>query len=141
MISRNAVAVLVLASTALSVAVAETTTTQSAGVDEENARRICRENLSKIDGSKEQFALEHKVPIRSEITWQNLLDPGNTGLLGRGYLRREPVCPSGGKYTINVIGSDPKCSLAKSKGHVLAGSSAEVHETTSTAPAAAGQSQ
>lgn len=82
------------------------------GTDAAKQARICQENLAKIDGSKEQFALEYKLPNSSAVTWQNLIDPGATGQLGKGYLKRKPVCPSGGTYSINAIGKDPTCSIA-----------------------------
>ena len=76
----------------------------------ENSRgRACQENLSKIDGSKEQYALEFNLSNGSTVTMDNLLTPGSAAS-GQGYLKKTPICPSSGTYTTNIIGTDPTCS-------------------------------
>jgi prepilin-type N-terminal cleavage/methylation domain-containing protein len=72
----------------------------------ENARgRACQENLSKIDGAKEQYALEKRLSNGSAA-------PLMTDLAGtRQYIKQEPRCPSGGSYDILPIGTDPTCSI------------------------------
>ena len=78
----------------------------------ENSRgRACQENLTKIDGSKEQYALEFRVSNGATIDMDNLLNPNGSGV-GTGYLKREPVCPGGGSYTVNVVGTDPTCDAS-----------------------------
>jgi prepilin-type N-terminal cleavage/methylation domain-containing protein len=67
--------------------------------------RACQENLSKIDGSKEQLALETDLAVGAAVAWADLVT-GN-----EGYLKNEPTCPGGGAYTIGVIGTDPTCSV------------------------------
>ena len=77
----------------------------------ENSRgRACQENLTKIDGSKEQYALEFKLANGAAVTVAQLLDPNGSGA-GTGYLKREPICPGGGSYTINNVGTDPTCNI------------------------------
>ena len=77
----------------------------------ENSRgQACQENLSKIDGAKEQYALEFKVSNGATVAFTDLTNPGSAGS-GEGYLKTEPKCPAGGSYTIEVIGKDPECSI------------------------------
>jgi RNA polymerase sigma-70 factor, ECF subfamily len=71
----------------------------------------CRDNLQRIQGAKQQWALEFKKPNGTQVTWQNLLDPDNSGRVGQGYLRTSKVCPSGGEYSLNPVGQAPTCSL------------------------------
>ena len=103
-------------------------------VDESKNARACQENLSKLDGAKEQFALEYKSRNGAPVMWQNLLDPEATGKLGMGYLKSKPVCPSGGTYTLNNIGTDPTCSIGITKGegrfHTLDGTADGTAPTT-----------
>jgi len=86
----------------------------------ENARgRACQENLSKIDGAKEQYAIEKKVANAVAIEMTSL-----TGTNGTGYLKQEPKCPAGGTYTVGNVGADPTCSYTATSTwavkHVLA---------------------
>jgi hypothetical protein len=70
----------------------------------ENSRsQACLENLTKLDGAKEQWALENKKPNGAEVKMEDLVGEN-------GYIKREPVCPRGGTYTLGVIGEDPTCS-------------------------------
>jgi prepilin-type N-terminal cleavage/methylation domain-containing protein len=91
----------------------------------ENSRgRACQENLSKIDGSKEQYALEFKLSNGGTVTSDDLLNPPNTTTGAKqGYLKSWPKCPSGGTYSIAVIGDDPACSIGTTNSpfepHVL----------------------
>jgi hypothetical protein len=64
----------------------------------------CISNLLTIDGAKQQWALENKktetdTPTREDISV---------------YLKNSvlPVCPAGGTYEINPVGTDPTCSIA-----------------------------
>jgi len=74
----------------------------------ENARgRACQENLSKIDGAKEQYALENRVPNNATIQSTALVS-GTTG-----YLKSMPVCPATPTaYEINAIGVAPTCAYS-----------------------------
>ena len=75
----------------------------------ENSRgRACQENLAKIDGSKEQYALEFKLGNGAAVTLAQLVDPGSGA--GTGYLKKLPTCPSSGTYGVGLIGVDPTCS-------------------------------
>lgn len=66
-------------------------------------RNACQENLSKIDGAKQQWALETNKSAAAAPTWADLVGQNL-------YIRQTPVCPSGGTYTINSVASDPACS-------------------------------
>lgn len=65
--------------------------------------RKCQENLSKIEGAKEQYALEHNVDPSITPLWTDLLRATQ-------YLKRKPVCPNGGTYKINDLNSVPECN-------------------------------
>ena len=73
----------------------------------ENSRgRACQENLTKIDGAKEQLALEDKLG-------QGDPEPATTDLYGNSkYVKNTPTCPAGGTYTIGTIGTDPTCDYS-----------------------------
>jgi len=91
----------------------------------ENSRgQACQENLSKIDGAKEQYALEFKLSNGGTVTMAQLIDPpGATAGQKQGYLKAQPACPSGGTYSVNAIGTNPTCSIGSSNApftpHVL----------------------
>ncbi len=68
-----------------------------------SAQRSCQENLTKIDGAKEQWALEFRQGA--------LATPGPGDLYGPDrYVKSEPQCPTGGTYTINNMSVRPECS-------------------------------
>jgi len=67
--------------------------------------RACAENLQKIDGAKEQWALENQKNTTHTPTATDLYGPTL-------YIRSEPDCPAGGTYTINAVGTTPGCSLS-----------------------------
>lgn len=78
----------------------------------ENSRgQACQENLSKIDGAKEQYALEFKLSNGSDISMDWLVTP-NGCASGSGYLKKTPECPSNGSYETNAIGTAPTCSIS-----------------------------
>jgi hypothetical protein len=73
--------------------------------------RACQENLQKLDGAKEQWALDNRKNTGDTPTSDDLFGVDK-------YIRREPICPAGGTYTLNPIGTDPTCTLAP-QGHDL----------------------
>jgi prepilin-type N-terminal cleavage/methylation domain-containing protein len=77
--------------------------------------RNCQENLTKIDGAKEQMALEANLAPGAAVTMAQLTDSDS----GNGYLKKEPKEPSGGTYAVGNIGVDPTCSTGY-PGHSLA---------------------
>ncbi len=72
--------------------------------------RACQENLQKIDGAKEQWALENN---QAEAAACDLA----TDIVANDYLKKAPTCPESGTYTANAIGTDPSCSIGGE--HVL----------------------
>jgi len=74
----------------------------------ESHRRTCQENLTKIDGAKEQLALEKNLKPMDTATSESLIKGT--------FLEKMPVCPDGGVYTIGPIGQSPVCSF---DGHNL----------------------
>ena len=86
--------------------------------------RACQENLSKIDGAKEQYALEFKLSNGGAVTMAELVDPPNANAGdGEGYLKSTPNCPSSGTYTENVVGEAPTCDIGSTNSpfepHIL----------------------
>ena len=79
----------------------------------ETARaKACQENLQKIDSAKEQWALENNLSngYSTGLSDDSWLDDSN--IVGpNGYIKKKPICPAGGTYTVNPIGSDPVCSI------------------------------
>lgn len=75
--------------------------------------KSCQENLTKIDGAKEQWALENNKSPGASVTTDNIVQSD-----GEGYLKSMPKEPSGGTYTVNTIGTDPTCSTGY-PGHAL----------------------
>lgn len=67
--------------------------------------RSCQENQYKIDGAKEQWALENRMSATDTPTWEVLI--GNTR-----YIRKSPACPATGTYTLNMVSMHPTCSLS-----------------------------
>lgn len=68
-----------------------------------SAQRSCQENLTKIDGAKEQWALENQQG--------GVVTPVDADLYGESrYVRASPMCPSGGSYTIGNLQTRPSCS-------------------------------
>ena len=70
----------------------------------ESRAKACMENLAKIDGAKEQLALETNLAPGAAVTMAAIAGAGL-------YIKKTPVCPGGGTYTVAVVGTDPTCSL------------------------------
>jgi prepilin-type N-terminal cleavage/methylation domain-containing protein len=86
----------------------------------ENSRgQACQENLTKIDGAKEMWVLEVKFSNGSDPPADFLTNEKYFG--PNGYVKKKPVCPSGGTYTVNKIGiEDPTCSIGSSNAPFIA---------------------
>ena len=74
--------------------------------------RACQENLAKIDGAKEQWAMDNNKGDADTPTWANLLMAD-----GSGYLKRQPVCPGAGTYTIGNMMESAACSITEPSNH------------------------
>jgi prepilin-type N-terminal cleavage/methylation domain-containing protein len=64
----------------------------------------CIKNLRTIDGAKEQWALTTNAAPNATVT-------GGMPTLAP-YLKSTPVCPSGGAYSINAVGTPPACGTS-----------------------------
>ena len=71
-------------------------------------RNACQENQSKIDGAKQQWALENNNDDGTP-TWADLVGSA-------AYIRKTPVCPSSGEYAINAVSADPSCTKSTLTG-------------------------
>ena len=69
-------------------------------------QNACINNLRQLDAAKNQWALEKGKKDGDVPTKEDLMP----------YLRKWPVCPQGGTYTINTVGKPPECSIP---GHKL----------------------
>lgn len=71
-------------------------------------RNACINNLRQIEKAKVEWAAtEHKLPV--DI-------PTLDDLCGTNkFLRYEPICQLGGKYTIGAVNEKPTCSLGDKK--------------------------
>lgn len=74
--------------------------------------RACQENLSKIDGAKEQWAMERNEPASASPAWTDLVQAD-----GGGYLKKQPVCPGGGEYRINSVSVAASCTITEPLDH------------------------
>ena len=72
-------------------------------------KNSCVANLKQIDSGKEQYAMEARLDTGATVTQANLVPT---------YMKAYPSCPGGGTYTIDVVGTNPACSLSAS-GHAL----------------------
>lgn len=73
--------------------------------------RSCIANLKQTDSAKEQWAMENQKATGDACAWTDLVGAAK-------YLKFQPTCPTGGTYTVGVIGTNPSCSKA-ADGHVL----------------------
>lgn len=72
-------------------------------------RQNCVANLKQLEGAKRQWAIDNRKSARDV--------PKLSDLVGaRLYLKLEPTCPLGGRYTINAVNANPTCSHS---GHAL----------------------
>ncbi|MCL6629477.1 MAG: prepilin-type N-terminal cleavage/methylation domain-containing protein [Armatimonadetes bacterium] len=85
---------------------------------ETSRAKSCVSNLKQIESAKEQWAMDNRKTGTDTPTADDLwggTDP---------YIKQEPICPSGGTYTINAVQDDPTCSIgangsSSSDDHVL----------------------
>jgi hypothetical protein len=69
----------------------------------------CRNTLRTIDGAKQTWSLENRKSPADV--------PSDDDLFGvMLYVRTKPVCPAGGKYSLNAVNQKPACSFP---GHTI----------------------
>ena len=77
----------------------------------------CHLIAERLDGAKEQWALETNQVVGAACTMANIFVADCSG-----YLKSQPFCPAGGgaAYTVNAVGTDPTCPVvAANAAHVL----------------------
>lgn len=74
--------------------------------------RVCQENLTKINGAKEQWALEFAKGNTASPAWSDLYQSD-----GAGFLKKIPVCPGQGNYTIGTMAEAATCSVTSPNDH------------------------
>ncbi len=101
---REIIAGMAIAPVGLMAAIAIPSFTKARGTSQKNA---CINNLRIIDAAKEQWAMEHNKKDGDEVNADDL----------KKYLKgaKMPVCPAGGVYKINPIGTMPECSCPDHK--------------------------
>lgn len=78
-------------------------------------KTVCMNNLKKILAAVEQYCVEHNTDVGMKLS------PGQEDDIYTNYLKDgKPICPSGGEYTIETIGSNPQVRCTKEDdGHAL----------------------
>jgi prepilin-type N-terminal cleavage/methylation domain-containing protein len=72
-------------------------------------QQLCIENLSQIESAKQIWGVEH-AKKDGDI-------PANNELIGASlYMKKDPICPAGGTYSLNGIGANASCNI---DGHSL----------------------
>lgn len=69
--------------------------------------KACISNMDKIEGGKQQYALEHNKGDGDAVAWANIVPD---------YVKVQPACPAGGVYTVGIVGAAPECTVG---GHEL----------------------
>jgi prepilin-type N-terminal cleavage/methylation domain-containing protein len=77
---------------------------------ETSRKQTCVSNLKQFDSAKEQWAMENNKTTGDTVVQGDLVP---------NYIKVMPSCPSGGTYTLAVIGTNPTCSQGGALGHVL----------------------
>ena len=69
---------------------------------ESSRAKACLANLKQIAAAKEQWALDNNKRDGAKCTMEDLVPD---------YIKPEPVCPSGGTYTVGDVGTNPTCDI------------------------------
>jgi len=85
-----------------------------------NPQNACFNNLRKIDAAKNQVASEDGLTNGASISIERLSNCMERGYDVKGGLGTLS-CPEDGKYTINVVGIEPRCSVHGSMSEMEAG--------------------
>ena len=74
-------------------------------------QNACRNNLRMIKRAKAKWAEAQNRQPSDMPTMADLFGPGLE-------FKNEPICPSGGTYSLGAVGEEPRCSWA-ARGHNL----------------------
>jgi len=66
-------------------------------------RITCIKNLVMLTTAKEIICVNENLGPGADVTMAEIVNPT--------LLTEEPICPSGGKYTLNGCGETPTCSI------------------------------
>ena len=77
---------------------------------ESSRTKACVVNLRQVESAKAQWAMEMKKGGADTPGWADLIGIGS-------YIKTQPICPSGGAYTINDVSTPATCSTGGT--HVL----------------------
>ena len=81
---------------------------------ESSRRNSCIANLKQVDSAKEQWAMDNRAATGAAVTMADIAPAYIKGAA------TGPVCPAGGAYTVNVVGTNPACSRSAAPDlHVL----------------------
>ncbi|MEI7731304.1 MAG: hypothetical protein WCO56_17140 [Verrucomicrobiota bacterium] len=69
-------------------------------------RNACINYQRQLDGAKEQWALENKKKGKDTPKMEDLVGTDK-------YIKRQPVCPGGGTYTLGSMSEKARCSVAE----------------------------
>jgi prepilin-type N-terminal cleavage/methylation domain-containing protein len=72
---------------------------------ESSRTKACVANLKQIEAAKEQWAMDTRAGSDATPNWSDLVGPNN-------YMKAQPVCPSGGTYSIGNVATPPSCSIS-----------------------------
>ena len=75
---------------------------------ERSRAKTCVGNLKQIDSAKEQYAMEERLDSGATVAGVDLYGDGSAP---GPYIKKPPVCASGGTYTVGDVGTDPTCSI------------------------------
>ena len=94
---------------------------------ETSRARSCVGNLKQIDSAKQQAIMDNKLNQASTVTFSidgtTATTSGPAGVYQLvtitpipGYIRRQPVCPSGGQYNPGGVTAAPTCNITGATG-------------------------
>ena len=94
---------------------------------ETSRAKSCVGNLKQIDSAKQQAIMDYKLNEASTATFSiNGVTATTSGPAGvyqlvtiapiPGYIRRPPVCPSGGSYNPGAVSVPPSCDVTGATG-------------------------
>ena len=69
---------------------------------------LCANNLRRIEGAKEQWALENKKTTNDTPNWEDI-----SAYFGPNESRKNIQCPLGGTYFLGRVAEPPRCSIGK----------------------------
>jgi prepilin-type N-terminal cleavage/methylation domain-containing protein len=70
---------------------------------ENSAAKTCIKNLWHVESAKNQYAIEHDLPMSATIPMSALVGPDK-------FLKSMPTCPLGGVIAVNTVGTPATCS-------------------------------